>query len=129
MTVENALYTRLKDHSGLSALVGTRITPLQLPQRPVLPAVTYRRVSTVREHAMGADPGLARARFQVSGWAKTFDGARDVGEQIRDALQRWNGTVEGVVVQNSDILNETDLFESDVKVYQRALDFEIAYEE
>ena len=129
MTMENALYSRLSGHAGLSALVGVRVYPLRLPQDTTLPAVTYTRVGTRRLRAMGSDPGLARARFQVAAWAATFAAGRDAGEQIRAALQRWRGTLEGVVVQDSFFETEVDVYEPDTETYQRTLNFEIIHEE
>ena len=134
MTVENAVRSRLNGFAGLTSLVASRIHPLTLPQNVTYPAVSYSKVSVERVRAMGADPGLALARFQVSCWATTYAAVRDVGEQVRAALQRWRGTVEGVVIQESFFENEVDLFEPAVGeptrgIYHRALDFTVIHEE
>lgn len=129
MSIEESLFTRLSTHAGLSALVSARIYPLILPQKPTLPAVTYTRVSGERVSAMGADTVIARPRFQVSCFASTYASARAVAAQVRAALQRWRGTVGGVVIQDSFIESEIDLYEDDTKLYHTALDFEIIHEE
>jgi hypothetical protein len=128
MTVETELFTRLTTYPGLNALVGTRVYPNKLPQDPTLPALSYRRVSAVRPSAMGSDIGLARARFQVDVWAATYASARAVAEQLRQALQRWR-TTTGTIVQDSFVLNETDLYEDTTEIHHVAMDFEINYEE
>ncbi len=138
MAIEEAVYSRLSTFAGLTALVGAppndRIYRVRLPQDVTLPAVRFAKVAVERIGAMGADPGLARARYQFSCWANDPDQARDVAEQIRAALQRWRGTEAGVVIQDSFFETEVDLFEPDVGdptrgIFHRAIDFEIVHEE
>ena len=129
MSIEEALYTRLSTHAGLSALVGTRIYPSVMPQGVILPAVTYRQISGARVHAMGSDAGLARPRFQLSCWSTTYSQAKDVAAQLRAALQRWRGTLGGVTVQDTFIKDESDLFEPDTGFHRVELEFEINHDE
>ena len=131
MTVETAIYTRATTHAGLSALITGRAHFKRAPQKQTLPYVVFARVSTNRPSAMGADAGIARARFQFDGWSDTADGARALGEQIRSAFQRWS-TTTGASVQDSFVLNDFDGFDEDADedgLHRATLDFEIIYEE
>jgi len=128
MSVESVLFTRLSTFPGLTALVGQRIYPNQGPDKPTLPYVTYRRVSSERPSAMGVDVGIVRARFQFDAWADTFDGASAVREQIRAALQRWRSAT-GTVVQDTYFLTDMDLYEEDTRLHHLVADFEINYVE
>ena len=136
MTIEAVIKTRLSGFAGLSALVSDRIYPVTLPQNVEMPAVSYRRVSAERVSAMGVDTGLVRARFQFDCWSGehkngdsgTFDEARAVAKQVRLALQRWRNT-SGTVVQDTFMVGDQDLHESDTETYHAALDFQIVYEE
>lgn len=121
--IESALRSRLATFSGLTALVGTRIYPLIMPQDAAFPAVTYQKISGPRVHAKEGPLGEAYPRFQVSVWAKEFGDSRRVSEQVRLALDGWRGTVAGVTVRDSALANETDLYESDTATYHTALDF------
>ena len=132
MVIEEAIYTYLSNHAGLTALVSTRIHPLIMPQSTVLPAVTFSKVSGPRVHAMQQDAGLAYPRFQVSCWGATYKSAKDVAAQVRAALQDFKGTmggVGGVVVSGVFIQDENDLYEPGTQVYHIALDFVIWHEE
>ncbi|MDV2503083.1 MAG: DUF3168 domain-containing protein [bacterium] len=136
MAIEEAIYTRLSTFAGLTALVSTRIHTLVLPEGVTYPAVSFFRVSGPRVHAMGSEPGLVMPRFQVSAWDQDVEGvssgyttARAVSAQIRAALSRWSGTVNGVVVQDSLMETERDLFNERLKVWQVASDFMIIHEE
>lgn len=123
--IEEAVANRLSTFGGLTALVGTtppRIWPVLLPQNPVYPAVTYQVISAERTSAMGADTGLRQTRIQVSSWAPKYADVKAVKEQVRAALQRWRGTVLGVVVQDTFIENESDFFDPEIPMYHSPID-------
>ena len=128
-SIEESIYTQLSGHGGLSALVGTRIRPVTLGQDEKLPAVTFFEVSASRFSASGSDVGVVRKRFQISAWGASAPSARDVATQIRLALQRWNGTVGGIVIQDTYIENELDIYDPATEVYHRPVDVEIFHEE
>jgi len=127
--IEDAIFTRLTTHAGLSALIGTRAYPLQAPQNAATPFLVYQRVSAQRISAMGNDTGLARGRFQVSCFASTYSSAKDVAAQARAALQRWRGTVNGTTIQDTYFENDVDVYNPGTLIYHVAIDVEIIYEE
>ena len=128
MSVEEQIYTRLSGLAGLAALVDDRIYPKILEQNCTLPAITYQRVSSERISAMGVDTDIVRARFQISAWAETYTEMVAVAEQIRLALQRYRITT-GTKIDDCFMLPEVDLFEEEIRTFQRAMDFEIIYRE
>lgn len=113
--LEVALFSRLSTFAGLTALVGTRVYPAPLPQSAVLPAVTFRKIDGPRVSAMGSDTGLTHPRYQIDCFAETTTGktallgALDLAAQVRAALQRFRGTVAGVVIQDCFIADERDI--------------------
>ncbi len=132
MNLEEAIYTYLKTHSGLSSLVGTRIYPLVLPQSINLsdgPAVTFFKVSYVGERVLGgSNPKTVRSRFQFSCWAKTYASAKSVAVQIKSALQDYSGTVGGtggVKILDANPVDERDIYEQDTGVYHVPVDVTI----
>ena len=94
--LEKSVRTRLLAHVGVSALVqsGRRVYYAELPKDPKLPAITIQEIGAVPEGAMGDDCGIALATIQVDAWAASRQDAKDLGEQVRDALQRYHGTHE-----------------------------------
>lgn len=137
MTIEAAIYTRLSTFAGLTALVGNRTFPAQVPQNEDMPAVSYRRIAAERIEAMGVDTGLVRALFQFDCWSAehangtrgSFDEARAVADQVTLALKRWRNTV-GTVVQDSFLVRDLDLPpEENGLVYHSEVEFEIFFEE
>jgi hypothetical protein len=127
MSIESLLYTRLSTYAGL-ALVSDRIYPLILPQECVLPAISYQRVATQpRESCMAEDAGIARPRFQITAWDSTFDGVRDLAEQVRGALQRWQDSANDII--DSFLVMEIDGYDPETLEYSSILDFEIVHTE
>lgn len=132
MSIEIAIRTRLANFAGLSALVGTRIYPLKIPQNATLPAVAYEVVSAERESAMGADIGIAHFRIQLTIFAKKYSETGqllDVATQTRAALQRFSGTVAGVEICNIFIENDLDIYGENVVQYQRIQDYKVSFVE
>lgn len=132
MKIEEALFSHLKSHAGLSALVGTRIYPQIMPQGVTMPAVTYQKISGPREYSHGGPSELAHPRFQLSCWAKNYSTAKDIAEQVRLALQAYRGTMGGaggVTVYGAFLENEIDLYESDTRLYHIPVDFSIWHKE
>ena len=136
MDISDALYNYLSNYAGLTALVSTRIYPLVLPQDGTLPAVAYQKVSAIRTHTMGNDPGVARPRYQFTCWGETPTEAKEVAAQIRAALQNqrnqlWGGE-SGVTVTVIGPENEIDNFEltkADVELFSVSQDFYIWHDE
>ena len=86
--LNEAIVTKLTGHAGLLALIGARVTPSQLAQRPTLPALTYFRVSTqhVQHRGNGGYSALRRPRYQFDCWGDTLKQARAVAEALHDCL-------------------------------------------
>jgi hypothetical protein len=125
--VEAALYSILAGSTAVTDQVSTRIYPYYLPQNCILPALTYWRVSTVREEAMHDDPGYSTARFQVSVWTTAALQGGTIADIVRTALHRHTGTHAGVQIVDLAIEGEMTTYDSDTEEHQVAIDFMIAH--
>ena len=128
MTVNADLTTILEAHAGLSALVGDRIHSNKLPQGETMPCITYRRISSTRISAMVADTGTVRAIYQYDVWATGYDSMRAVTEQLRQALQRYQGT-DTVEIEHIFVNPEIEFYEDETELHHCAIDFEVIYKE
>lgn len=124
--IEEGLYAFL---AAQLPAIGGRVYPDKLPQEPVLPAVTYRKVSGPRVHSHDGPSSLAHPRFQVSCWAATYAEAKDLSEDVRQALDGYTGAMDGEQVQAVLLSNEIDFHHGEVMYYQVALDFVIWHRE
>lgn len=94
MSVESILLADLLADAGLSALIGSRLYLVQLPQNPVYPCGVYQRVSTqpLYVHTRGRVPlnggqaSIGRARFSFSFWSDNGATGGAIVESIALAL-------------------------------------------
>lgn len=127
--IEEVIFTKLTAHAGLSALIGSRVYPDQLPQRPTLPAITYQRISTqfhaTRDQAHGS---LERPRFQFDCWAGSRATSRAVAQQLRLALvtlpQASNPRIDVALVQD-----DFNILEAEPNRFRAVMDAFIWHEE
>jgi hypothetical protein len=130
MSIEARLYSQLTTHTGLKALIVARVTPSQLPQTPTLPAVTYLRVSTAPTQTRDANPHTyAQVRFQIDGWATTFDGMVALRKQIRAAMGAWRVTTAGTRVDVALLVGDVDILEAEPDRWRCTLDYMVSFQE
>jgi Protein of unknown function (DUF3168) len=144
-TTEAALVSLLVQGSPnpVADLVGTRVYPLRLPQQtpsttpPVLPAIRYQRIDTVRapyrEMATGRSE-YVRPRFQIDCYATTPAGAQQVADAVRAQIDGFRGVSAGVTIGGIALEDEGADLEEGVGVggapiYRHRLDFLIGHAE
>lgn len=100
--------------AAANTLAGDRIRPLQLDRDPVLPAITYQRISTPREVEHDGDQGYADFRVQLNCWAQRttndagYGQARQLANEVRAALHGYRGTAAGVVIGLIEVSGDRD---------------------
>ncbi len=127
MSFGETLFTRMTSgHAGLSALVSTRVYPVQFKQSDVTPAIRYTIISSDTPSAMGSDIGLTDYRYQFDIIGETYDEADETRIQLKLALVRWRASG---VPQASYLLTESDLFDSETRKYRIRVDIRFIVEE
>jgi hypothetical protein len=121
---EDAMVARLTAHAGVTALAGTRVYPLVIPQEAPLPAIRYARITTFRPQVMSEETGTAEIMLQLDSYATTYAGAKALGNAVRAALTRWRqaGTY-GVDILDCWLESEQDVFEEDRREYRQLQTF------
>jgi hypothetical protein len=131
MDIETALVTYLKAHTGLKALIGAKLYPEEIPQGTVLPAVSYIKISDVKDHTLTGQLENERPIFQFTAFSLTKAQARLVANQLKLAMKDYVGTLSGIEIQKIELQNElTNLdttADGTVKVYSEDLEFEVNY--
>ena len=59
--IEDAIINRATNGPNVSPIIGARCYAFKLPASPTFPAMTFLRLKTTREHAMGTEPLIAHA--------------------------------------------------------------------
>jgi hypothetical protein len=137
MSIETELIDFFVSESSVAAIIGNddspetcRIYPLRLPQGYILPAISFQRISTDREHVIDDGPiGWAWARFQFDMWAETYEEVRPLAEAVRQALDGHNNTMGSIMVAGAFAEGERDLYEEQTEIYRVTQDYLIPYKE
>ena len=103
---EQALYTKLTATSAITDLTSTRIYPLELPQDCTKPALVYQRIETDAISAFGQDLSTVRVRVQITCWSTTFNEVMALAVAVKNALTRWSGTYDNIVIQDTFLDSE-----------------------
>lgn len=116
MSIATLLYSQLVGTSGVTALVGTRVYPVTLPQTPVLPAISYQRVSNTEQNGTST---LRTTRYQVDCWAVSYSAVQGLAAAVKTALEEWTS---GSSVKMTEVINEIDDYEPDSGLYRVSID-------
>lgn len=134
--LEGALAEHLRN-AELTAAAGNRIYPLLAPDHARLPYITYQRIESVHERAMGGPIGLAHARIQVDCWAATYAGVKQLANGVRRTLDGLDADIGPVAsrtrVNAAFIESQSDDVEPATggqrRVYHVSMDFTVWHRE
>ena len=131
MELEEALTAHLKAQSGLTALVGQRIYPDEIPQGTKLPCVCYIKISDIKEHQYIGQDSFERPVYQLTAFAATKPSARQVTNQLKAALSDYCGDMSGIEVQKIELQTEMSSLvttaDGTTRTYTEYLEYEINY--
>ena len=126
--LEEGLVAYLKAQSP--TIAGDRIYPFPLPQNWASPAITFQRISGVRERGLDGPHGRARPRIQIDVWAKQdYASAKNLAEELRQLLDGFAGTMGTVTVDAVSLESDRDLYEDQARINRVSMDFLISYRE
>jgi hypothetical protein len=136
MNIKQAIENHLKAHSGLTAQIGANFFWREFPQNFVGKGLLGNKISGQREIA-AVDPGIVYGSFQFTAMGLTEKDPDDILEQLRDALQDFNGIMGtsgenvGVQVDYTAYTNEIEI-QNDPNVtgmFLNAAEWDIFYHE
>jgi hypothetical protein len=107
-TIKTAVYAILMGDDDLQALVDGRVTPGGDPARGVN-SVTYHQISGIREHTMDGPDTYVTPTMQVNSYGRTDLDANNVADAVRNALDGFSGTVDGVAISYFALDDQGDL--------------------
>lgn len=107
----NAVYSLLTNHDGLAELVSNRIYPVTAPQGAEMPYVVMHIIDTVHQEALSGSSGLARSLLQINSFAlERFALVAPIAEQVRQAVQGFQGTAGGVYIDGVNMAGERSAY-------------------
>lgn len=108
ITLEGALTAYLQADAGVSAIVGNRISPYSGAEKFARPKLTYWRIDTQRQFTNQGPTYTPRTRIQFDAWADDYLTCKQILIAIRQALDGYRGTMNGITIQGIHALDERD---------------------
>jgi hypothetical protein len=116
--IEQAIFARLTGFPEVSSIVGDRIFPVFLPEKSILPAIVFRRVSTTgADLSHSGTSGKLTSEFEVESYAREVSVAKSLAMAVRKAFSGFSGTVAGVKVHRAAVDNEFDDYDFESGLY------------
>lgn len=130
MSFDDALFSYLSTYSGLTSIINKKIYPIIIPQKVVLPAITFIKISENQMmSATEGNYGMVNPTYQITCHAKTHSQCRSIATQVKSALTNYSGTMGDTTVQGCFFVNEFESHDNDIdnESYSIAIDFEFYY--
>ena len=113
MNEGKAIYSILAENSGVASSVGTRIYPQIAEQGAAFPFIVYVLRDIEPSDTKSGASTLDEIRYDIIAAAETYAALASLTERIRLALDRFSGTISGIVVDSIqftdlDVTNEPD---------------------
>lgn len=105
MTEGKAIYSILTGDSAVSALVGNRVYPQIAAQGAAFPFIVYVLQDTSPSDTKSGVSTLDEVRYDIVVASETYAEASDLTNKIRTALDRYTGTVSGVVIDSIQFID------------------------
>jgi hypothetical protein len=132
MNCEAAIYGRLSADSTLINMLAssTSIYPEIAPQNAANPCIVYSESTGEFSDTKDGVSHLDSNIIQVDVYANTIATRNAIGSRVRTLLDRYSGTVNGVVIQSIQMLFSFKMIEPDddknaIKVYRQTFDFKV----
>ena len=120
------IYGRLSTNGSITAYVGTKIYPDITPQNVQYPFVVYTITNSLPVDYKDGQSNLEEITLQIDVYTQSYDDTQDLANLIRNRLDRFVGTVEGVEVQTIKyVSSDSQVFNAELSVYWMSIDFMI----
>ena len=105
MNEGKAIYSILTSTSAVSAIVGTRVYPQIAAQEAAFPFVVYVLQNVDPSDTKSGVSTLDEVRYDIIVASENYAQASDLTVKIRTALDRYSGTVAGVVIDSIQFID------------------------
>ncbi len=111
------------------AAIDGRLYPLQLPQDPGYPAITYQGITATEEHSHDGPSGVVEVGIDISCWSPDYAEAKQLARRIQTALNGYRGRQASTDIQSMSLADVRDIHEPTNHLYRIVLQFTLTYSE
>jgi NAD-dependent SIR2 family protein deacetylase len=120
------IYGRLSSASNITAIISTNIYPDITPQNVDYPFIVYSIIDSNPVDFKDGQSNLEEIDLQIDVYTQNYDTTQNLANLIRNRLDRFVGTVEGVEVQTIKYVRQSSqVFNAELSVYWVSIDFMI----
>lgn len=120
------IYARLSTASNITAIISTNIYPDITPQNVDYPFIVYSIIDSNPVDFKDGQSNLEEIDLQIDVYTQNYDTTQNLSNLIRNRLDRFVGTLEGVEVQTIKYVRQSSqVFNAELSVYWASIDFMI----
>lgn len=129
--IEQGIRTKILALTGMSALVGTRMSEIILLQGGALPAIRYTKIDGAPDKTLEGPSALKHARFQFDCLSSvSLSQAKSVAKIINGGFNGFRGAVTGGHIRRASALDDgSDMSEPDLGLFIIQLDYSVWFKE
>ena len=118
------IYNRLTTDANITAYIGTKVYPDITPQDVQYPFVVYTIVNSLPVDYKDGQSNLEEINLQIDVYTQSYDDTQEISNLIRNRLDRFVGSAEGVEVQTIKyISSDSQVYNAELSVYWMSIDF------
>jgi hypothetical protein len=118
------IYGRLSSASNITAIISTNIYPDITPQNVDYPFIVYSIIDSNPVDFKDGQSNLEEIDLQIDVYTQNYDTTQNLSNLIRNRLDRFVGTIEGVEVQTIKYVRQSSqVFNAELSVYWVSIDF------
>jgi hypothetical protein len=122
--IGKVIYGRLSEEPTVIAIVGQKIYPDLTPQDVQYPFCVYTIVNSLPVDYKDGQSNLEEVQFQIDCYTQSYDTTQELANNIRNSLDRFVGTINGVEVQTIKyISSDSQVYNPTLNVYWMSVDF------
>lgn len=110
LSPEKHVYLKLVTDPTVARMIGFQVYSIAVPKGASIPFVIYKRANISREAHLAGPMFMPVVGLQVSSWAMTYDGVRELSDTVRLCLDGHTGTLAGVRIDDMRLVSEVDDF-------------------
>ncbi len=122
--IGKVIYGRLTTDTTITNICGLNIFPDIAPQNVQYPFMVYTIINSIPVDFKDGQSNLEEITIQIDVYTNNYETTQTLGNNVRNRLDRFVGTVNSVSVQTIKyISSSSQVYNADLNVYWISIDF------
>jgi len=115
--IGKAIYNLLSNDATVNGIVSNKIFPFLAKEDIIFPYIVYSQTSLEPIEFKDGVSDLDTIEYEVEMWTDNPIGLKALADAVRDVLDRYSGTVEGLVIQSVKFNGENMGYNDEDRLY------------